>query len=99
MKTELLGTVLAVLLVGGLTAIASIPEPDVVLYGPVYFDQVLQTQSDTGVSIIARVDGLSGPVGTYAMGDNEDAGNDFVLRIRLVRNSHEIVPSGSGTIL
>ena len=84
MKPSLLGIVVAVFLVGGLVTLAGIPEPDNVLYGPVYFDGVLQTATDpVKAEVIARVDGVTNPVGVYTMADNGDAGDNYVLRIRL----------------
>ena len=49
-------------------AVAGIPEPDVVLYGQLYLDGVLQHATDD-VELIARVDGVADPVGTFQMGD------------------------------
>ncbi len=65
MKVGILGCWLSALLIGSFPAFAVIPEPDAILYGPVYFDGVQQTGEDTDVEIIARVDGVADPVGRY----------------------------------
>jgi len=66
----------------GMTALAGIPLPDVILYGQVFIDRTLQRAADD-ISVIARVDGVSDPVGSYHLGDNSNAGDHYVLRIRV----------------
>lgn len=61
---------------------AGIPEPDAVLYGTITLDGRPVT-ADEGLMVIARVSGVPLPVGTYQMGDNADAGDQYVLRIRV----------------
>ena len=74
-------TILAVNLVA-CGALAGIPEPSAVLYGTLTVDGQTITASD-GVTVVARVDGVTDPVGTYHMGDNPAAQDNYVLRIRL----------------
>ena len=63
-------------------ALAGIPVPPVVLHGSVSLagQHVLSTDD---VTILARVAGVSQPIGSYHMGDNQEAGNNYVLRLRL----------------
>lgn len=74
-----------ILTLAGMTAgivHAGLPEPDAVLYGTVTLDGSVVTASDD-VMVVARVDQASKPVGTYHMGDNAAAGDQYVLRIRV----------------
>jgi len=61
---------------------AGIPEPDVILYGTVTIDGVLKGAGDD-VSVVARVSGVPGPVGSYHMGDDPNTGDNYVLRIQI----------------
>lgn len=63
---------------------AGIPEPDVVAYGSLCLNGVPQTSADTAVVIWATVNvgGTDRVIGEYRMGDNDLAGNLYVLRIR-----------------
>jgi len=63
-------------------ALAGIPEPSAVLHGTLTIDGQTMTSSD-GVTVVARVDGVPDPVGSYHMGDNPAAQDNYVLRIRL----------------
>lgn len=69
---------------------AGIPEPSFVLHGTLAVDGQTIKATD-GVTILARVDGVAEPVGTYQMGDNPAARDNYVLRIRL-----ESLADGSG---
>lgn len=65
--------------------IAAIPLPDSILYGTVRINGVPQTAS-SDVTVIARVDrggGQMQEVARYHMGDETQAGDLYVLRIRL----------------
>lgn len=61
--------------------IAGIPEPDLVLYGTVTHGGGFVTDgASSGLEIVAKVDGVASPVGTYQMGDNAgatDCGNEI----------------------
>lgn len=61
---------------------AAIPEPDVVLYGHVSVDGI-PVGADDDVTIVARVAEASQPIGSYHMGDNQGAGDLYVLRLRV----------------
>lgn len=63
-------------------ALAGIPEPPVVLHGQITLDGQPVHGSDD-VTILARVNGVPLPVGTYKMGDIPAAGDHFVLRLRV----------------
>jgi hypothetical protein len=64
-------------------ALASIPEPDVVLYGSVRIGGLDVTVFDN-VDVFATHGSASDPqVGSYHLGDIPEAGNQYVLRIRL----------------
>jgi hypothetical protein len=76
--------------IAGTVAWAGIPEPDVVLYGQVFIQQLLQG-AVTDLTVIARVDGVSDPVATYRMGTESGVGDRYVLRIEL-----ESLADGSG---
>lgn len=99
MKACIFGTLFAVLVIGGPIAKAGIPEPDLVLYGQVFFEGVLQTKADTNVSIIARVDGVTNPVGSYTMGKNAGAGDSYVLRIRLESLADGAIQSNDAALI
>jgi hypothetical protein len=75
MMLVLLGSFVAV-------SLAGIPEPSLVLYGTLTVDQTTLTSSDQA-TVIARVSGVTLPVGSYTMGDNPAAQSNYVLRIRL----------------
>ena len=81
MKTHgLVGLMLACAI--SLQAIAGIPEPSNVLYGTVSINgQPVGAGED--VTVIARVAGSQDPVGTYHMGANPQAGDNYVLPIRI----------------
>lgn len=79
------GVMIGTFLGSGLLAItswAAIPIPGVVLYGPVFIDQQYQEPEDE-VTVVARVDGVDNPVGSYHLGDTARADGFYVLRIRL----------------
>lgn len=62
---------------------AGIPEPDMTLFGEISVAGSAVGAQDE-VSVIARVDGNpSSLVGAYKMGDNPQAGDYYVLRVRL----------------
>ncbi len=64
------------------TAWGGIPLPDTVLYGPLTINGVPTIATDD-VTLVARVDGVPDPVGSYQMGDNLGAGDEFALHIRI----------------
>jgi len=67
-----MGTVLSVLFPNYVVASAGIPEAGLVLYGSVTVEgQPARVGED--VAVIARVDGVPNPVGSYHMGDNPGA--------------------------
>jgi len=72
--------------VGGLfiQAIAGIPEPDVILYGSLCVNGVRQraAQTDVVVEAVVEVGGNPQVVGRYRMGDNQRAGDSYLLRIQ-----------------
>lgn len=70
-----------VILAANAVALAQ-PLPDVVLYGSVTLDG-RTVRADDDVTLIARVDGVAEPVGSYHMGDIPGAGDHYVLRLRL----------------
>lgn len=61
---------------------AGIPEPDMIFYGTVEIGGVAVTALESH-AIIARISGTSTDVGIYNMGDNPNAGNNYVLRVKL----------------
>ena len=63
-------------------ALAGIPEPSVVLYGGLTIDDRAITAAD-GVTVVARVGGVIQPVGSYTMGDNPLAQDNYVCRIKV----------------
>lgn len=63
-------------------AFAGLPERSAVHYGQVFIEG-LQVRSTDDVTIIARADGASEPIGRHHMGDIPAAGDDFVLRLRI----------------
>ena len=75
-------TVLVVAAVCVVTATAGIPLPDAVMYGQVFVNGALVESTDN-VTIIARVDGVSEPVGVYKMGQSLLAGDNYILRLRI----------------
>jgi len=68
--------------IAGMTALAGIPQPDVILFGEIFINRILQRPADN-ISVVARVDGVADPVGRYRLGDSSNAGDNYVLRIRL----------------
>ena len=77
-----LGAILVTLGLVASTSLAGIPEPSLVLHGTLTVDQTTLTSSDRA-TVIARVSGVAQPVGSYTMGDNPAAQNNYVLRVRL----------------
>jgi hypothetical protein len=63
-------------------ALAGIPEPPAVLHGWVLLEGQ-RVESTDDVTVLARVDAASQPIGSYHMGDNQNAGSNYVLRLRL----------------
>jgi hypothetical protein len=63
---------------------AGIPEPDVVFHGTITLAgrQVLRSDNPD-VTLLARVNGVPDPVGSYHFGDIQAYGDEYVLRIRL----------------
>ncbi len=61
---------------------AGIPEPPSILYGQLVIDSQMVQATDS-VNIIARVSGVPNPIGTYIMGQNAAAGNNYVIMLRL----------------
>lgn len=61
---------------------AGIPEPNVVLYGQVFINQLLQ-DAGSDLRVLARVDGVAEPIASYRMGDDGQLGDRYVLRLRL----------------
>jgi len=72
---------------------AQIPEPDAILYGIVRIDGIPRAAGDD-VSVIARAAGVEEAVCAYHLGDDENAGDSYVLRIRL-----ESLTDGTGKIV
>lgn len=66
----------------GSAAIAGIPEPPVILHGTVVVDGRIILRTDD-VTILARVPEASESIGTYHMGGNPRADDDYVLRLRI----------------
>ncbi|MHC4742853.1 MAG: hypothetical protein ACYS8Z_13135 [Planctomycetota bacterium] len=74
---------LLIVLANALILQAGIPEPDLTLFGEVSVQGEPMGAHDN-VSVIARVEGNpSSLVGAYVMGDNPQAGDYYILRIRL----------------
>ena len=82
MKYSVLKLACVVAIAAASAARAGLPEPDAVLYGTITLDGKAVTAADD-LTVIARVDGVPNPVGTYHMGDNPSAGDQYVLRIRV----------------
>jgi hypothetical protein len=62
---------------------AGIPEPDAILYGYVNIGSVRQRVADN-VTVFATLGTATDPqVGSYTLGANEQAGDCYVLRIKL----------------
>ena len=61
---------------------AGVPLPDAILYGRITINGQLITASDD-VTVIARVDGVANPIGSYKMGQLSPPGDHYVLRNRL----------------
>ncbi len=61
---------------------AGVPQPSVALYGTITIDEIPITAADD-VAVIARVSGVAEPVGTYTMGADPEAGDQYVLQIRM----------------
>ncbi len=61
---------------------SGIPEPDVVLYGQVFVNRLLQNAA-TDLTVVARVGGVPNPIARYRMGQNAGVGDQYVLRLRL----------------
>ena len=76
-------------------AAAGIPLPDVVLYGELRIGGAVIPASRSDVTVLGRVDGVTEPVGTYRMGDNPNAGDRYVLRIRLESLADGAAPSNN----
>ena len=78
--TTVLGSLIAVMLAR--LASAGIPEPPVVWHGQVFLDGQ-QVQGADDVTIVARSSDVALPIGTYHMGDNAAAGDNYVLKLRI----------------
>lgn len=78
------------------TSVAGIPEPDMIFYGTVEIGGVPVTALDNH-TIIARISGTSTTVGLYNMGDNLNAGNYYVLRVKLESLDDGSAQSGNTT--
>lgn len=91
-KTLIVLVVLANTYIGA-WAQARIPEPDAILYGRLTIDGEPQ-DADSGASVIVRVPGVTRPVGHYHMGDDDNAGDNYVLRISL-----DSLTDGTGRIV
>ena len=81
-------TLQTILILAAATTVASagVPEPDAVLYGTITLGEGIDQRivsADGSVQVIARVNGVPLPVGTYTMGDDPSAGNLYILRIRV----------------
>jgi hypothetical protein len=78
--------VIAIVFLGALLTVSTvrsgIPEPDVVLYGQVFVNQLLQG-AGTDLTVLARADGVANPIAQYRMGENQGVGDRFVLRLRI----------------
>lgn len=74
--------ILAASAIIGTVSIAGIPEPSVVLHGTIIVDGRIILRTDD-VTVLARVPGISESIGTYVMGNNPRAGDDYVLRLRV----------------
>ena len=75
-----LGSLFALMLLG--MASAGIPEPPVVLYGQVLLDGQ-QVHGGDDVTVLARVVEAAHPIGSYRLGDNAAAGDNYVLELRI----------------
>lgn len=75
-----LGLLFAFMLPG--MASAGIPEPPAVLYGEVVLDSQ-QVHGGDDVTVLARVVEASLPIGSYRLGDNAAAGDNYVLGLRI----------------
>ncbi len=75
--------IIVVLLSMPFVTLGSIPEPSMVFYGTIQLGSQFVTASDD-ITVIARVQGMSQSlVGSYAMGDNANAQDNYVLPVRL----------------
>jgi len=75
-----------------------IPEPDVTRYGALTMDgQTIHAADD--VSVVARVNGIANPVGTYHMGDNPGAGDRYLLRVRLESLQPGLTRTGNAALV
>ncbi len=70
-----------VLLVLASPAVAALHAPDNVIYGTVALGSKQATSTDTAVTVEARGNGLL--LARYRMGDNANAGNHYMLSVRL----------------
>ncbi len=61
---------------------AGIPQPSVILYGGITIEEVPVTAEDD-VTVVAHVDGVVDPIGSYTMGDDPAAGDLYVLQVRV----------------
>jgi len=75
---------LALMLVGLAIKVVSagIPEPSTILHGPLFIDGREVISADN-VFVLARIAGVPLPIGTYVMGSNSAAGNNYVLKLRV----------------
>jgi len=83
MRLVSIGCVMAGIGIAAMVAWAGIPEPDAVLYGYVKIGGERQTVADN-VTVFATLGTATDPqVGSYTLGANEQAGDCYVLRIKL----------------
>jgi len=99
-------TVVACLIVAGITSASTLPEPDLILYGQVCLADGPASDQDN-VSVIARtmVDGQPKVVGQYSMGaeasasDCKGGADCYVLRVRVETVPSGATPSGTAVVL
>ena len=66
----------------GIVAVAGVPLPDVIYVGSITSNGQPVTATDD-VRVLARVDGVTEPIGAYRMGQSPMADDNYVLRLRL----------------
>jgi hypothetical protein len=70
------------LLLGASPARAGLPERPALVHGQAFIDG-MEVRATDDVTILARVPGLTNPVGRYHMGDLPGAGDDYLLKLRI----------------
>ena len=98
MSRRVLGIVFLGLSASGSTVWCGIPEPDVVLYGQVFLNRLLQG-AGSDLTVLARADGVANPIAQYRMGESQNVGDRFVLRLRIESLADGSLQSGSAALL